>query len=95
MRVLLIWEMVPEDLLGYVVTNPSQEVLEVLGRANGSRINTDCNEVVEKALWRLHDAICADDDCHSNPDDPIRGCFNKVSFPVEKVDKVFVCGVVL
>lgn len=39
MRVLVIWEEIPEDTKFYVIENPTQEQLVMLKKANGQIIN--------------------------------------------------------
>lgn len=47
MRVLIVWEEVPENTTFYVVENPSEDVLETIKGAAGKFINTiDENEEV-------------------------------------------------
>lgn len=47
MKVLVIYELVPEDTLCYVVENPCDKLLKILHTANGNYINIDDGEGVE------------------------------------------------
>ena len=48
MRVLLIWEMLPEEVQAYLIEDPTDEQLELLRKANDTFVNLDND--VEHAL---------------------------------------------
>lgn len=58
MRVLIVWEEVPENTTFYVVENPSEDVLETIKGAAGKFINTtDENEEVNTLSDWLEDSV--------------------------------------
>ena len=92
MRVLLVWQAIPEEVSAYLIENPNEEQLELLKKANDTFINLD--DDVEHALI-LMTAIEGEDGV-----DPLIGaqwhsiwekC--RVKFPVEgPIDLVVTSG---
>ena len=58
MRVLLVWEEVPEDLQFFALTDPTPEQLAVLEKANGLYINgLDMTEEETQAIDHVNAAL--------------------------------------
>lgn len=96
MKVLVIWDMVPEDTHAYLINDPTEEQLKVLMDANGKIINvhddTESVSLINDALsnkkeWCLDETPdewkCIWTDC-------------KVNFPIEgPIDLVVYTGFAL
>lgn len=86
MRVLLIWEDVPENTYAYLIENPTEEQLEILRAANGKYIGTDADDSAVQAINRA----LGDDDSAWN------SIKCRVEFPVEgPIDLVVIMGCIL
>jgi hypothetical protein len=58
MKVLIVWEEIPENTIFYVIEDPNKEVLKTIKEAAGKFINTtDENEEVNTLSSWLEDSV--------------------------------------
>ena len=94
MRVLLIWEEIPEQTRLFVI----EDAPEWLPKVHGYHINVNAAGEQEKLLLRVSDALCPDEEYCANPDDELATTWaaNEVGrdkpFVVEAQSVVVVCG---
>ena len=94
MKVVLIWEMIPEPSEVFVIEDPSEEDLKILESANNRFINLDEPEDV-KAVLLISDMICSNPIGWVDKDNENNGAWAsyKSGFPVNgPIDKIFSCG---
>jgi len=96
MKVVLIWELNPEELNAYLIENPTEEQLDVLKTANNQMVNGTDSPEAEKAVLKLSDALGENED-YCDPDgDPEWRCIwndKQVEFPITgPIDMIFKSG---
>lgn len=95
MRVLLIWEMIPESAEAYVIQDPTQEQLDTLLAANETYIGTDDDDA---AALIISTAIGDKADADPYIDEKWHAIWEKcrVEFPVKgPIDWVVITGCAL
>jgi hypothetical protein len=99
MKVVLIWNLIDGDepLQAFLISNPSDDDLNLLNKANGKISSVDeYSEEVAK-IW---DYISKKDDCYLNNNDQNNGKWigNKISIrngrPIlcESINRIYICG---
>lgn len=92
MRVLLIWEVIPEGAEAYLIENPTQKQLDILITANGKYINSG---ETDKAAYIVGSTLMDEADAYPNVTKEWLGIWEKcrVEFPVKgPIDLVVVSG---
>ncbi len=57
MRVLVIWQEIPESTRLYIFDNPNADEMSDLERCNGNLVNATMDDEINDALERLQDKI--------------------------------------
>lgn len=99
-KVLLVWEIVPEDCRFYCIDNPSPEELSILAKANGHHINgnADSDPEIDAAMLYINLAVA---DYETQNEDPAvfgRWASKRVTtddLPTLAVSGVYVSGFIL
>ena len=104
MKVLLVWQEVPEDVKWFVIDNATESDLAMLGAAHGYFLGCDRPEEAMEPLDRIN-ALLANPKYGSDGFDPdhvpLIGQWRALQIPQERVmtigpiDKVFTCGFLL
>ncbi len=78
MKMLLVWEMVPEDVNCYIL-DPASEQAQWARESAGKYINTGTTDD-DDAIYKLSDWLATDEarDCLKDNDKPIPGPFSEV-----------------
>jgi hypothetical protein len=104
MRVLLVWQEVPDSISFVVLDNPSDDDLAVLQTASGAYMGSHRSDEQELALEKINLAM-GDPERSAGTTDPeltpwnarwFTGLVPEESLPtIGQIDKVFTCGVLL
>ena len=101
MRVLLVYQNVPENVDWYVIENPAPDQLSVLASAHGSFTNAVGTSAVAEAALDLISAALSEEQHCEHLEGQARswiGIWRSKSIPQEslpdcgQIDKVFTCG---
>jgi hypothetical protein len=101
MRVLLIWNEVPESVKFFAIQDPTSKELDTLYEANGHYLNLVGDEEFEPALNRINAALTDDPRGFDEQDIPWVGRWVTNEIPVSDMpnagafDQIFIAGFLL